>query len=401
MKALNLSLFAFLFFALSLVVCPNANAEDKMWVVLTPASGTATFKIHLPNDGCLSIIAAVQGRKQKERIWGPRFMNKGTYRLAFPQRRILGKEGIVELFNIELIPDKTVGQRGRGERQFSHPKGIDWDPVRKEILVADTGNDRIVKLDNDGRFKNQYGGFGLTFGDKSEEREDSLDEPYDVAAGGFSNFYVSDQHNRRICIFDMYKSYKGNLFPTTDDRDNRLTRPRGIKVDSENNIWLVDGREDKVFKISPNGDMLFSLGGYGWSSLQLRDPTQIDIDSQGQIYIADHGNGRIAVFDRLGSFIMEIKDHLKSPTGVAVDDNGLIYICDDSTSELGMYTPRGTRLAWLNSTSEGSLFRQPSDLVSTNNKILLVDSGKHRIVFISKEKTSISVPWNLKADVIK
>ena len=401
MNILNRLSVIILFLALIFVTNFAFADNNQMWVSIDTATNTATFRMNLPHSGCVSIIVAVQGRKQKDILWGPRYMNKGVYRLTFPKDRILGKGGKVELFNIKLTPDKIVGERGNGERQFCHPLGIDWDSVRGEILVADTGNDRIVRLDKDGRFLNQYGGFGLTFGDKSEEREDSLDEPYDVAVGGLSNFYVSDQNNKRVCIFDMYQSYKGNLFPPKNDRFNTLSCPRGIKVDTENNIWLVDGRDDRVLKISPNGDKIFEIGGYGWSKLQLRNPTQVDVDTQGQIYIADQGNRRVAVFDRLGSFIRSIKDHLKSPAGVVVDENGMVYVCDDRTSELGMYTPKGVRLACIKSASDGRAFRQPSDLVATPDNILLLDSGMNRIVFIKKEKSSVSVPWQLKPNVIK
>jgi sugar lactone lactonase YvrE len=374
---------------------------NKMWVKLDVASDTAKFQFNLPHSGCVSIISTVPGRKQIDRLWGPRYMNEGTYSLKFPAGRILNRKGKVELFNIALAPGKTIGKRGRGERQFSRPKGLAFDKIRKELLIADTGNDRIIRLSKTGRFLSQYGGFGLAFGDKSEEKEDSLDSPYDVSAGGFSNFYVSDQNNFRTCIFDSYKSYKGNLFPTNNDRKNKLDRPRGIKVDYENYIWLVDGRADKVLKISSNGEKLLELGGFGYSTFQLKDPVQIDIDIHGKIYISDRGNGRIAIFDRLGSYIKEMRNHLKAPTGVAIDPDGLILVCDEETSEIGLYTPKGIRLAFINSTNNGSQFRMPSDIAVAEDMVYLLDSGNHRIVFINREKTSTSVPWQAASPVIE
>ena len=390
------------FFHFSAISCRSETLHEKLWVKLAVASDTADFRINLPVDGCLSIISAVPGRKQRDVLWGPRIMKKGTYRLPLPAGRVVNRSGVIELFNIEITSSQQTGSRGSGERQFNNPSGLDFDPVKGEILVADTGNDRIVRLAKDGRFIAQHGGFGLSFGDRSEEREDSLDDPYDVAVGGFSNFYVSDHNNERVCMFDSYRSYKGTLFPKQDDRKNRLSRPRGIKVDSENNVWVVEGRADRVLKISPSGDKLFEVGGFGWSMQQLKDPTQIDISSSGgEIYIADRGKGRITIFDRLGSFIGEIRDHLKSPAGVAVDEDGLILVCDDQTNELGLYTPQGIRLNHLGECADGTNFRRPADIAVTDSEIFMADSGNHRILTFNRKKTGSSVAWQATDAVLE
>ncbi|GAB4276035.1 MAG: hypothetical protein Kow0029_17650 [Candidatus Rifleibacteriota bacterium] len=401
LKKLHFWLIAILLIGQTNLLSANPPDNTEMWVSLDIASTTATFRINIPENGCVSIVSTVPGRKTIDRLWGPRYMKRGTYQLKLPAKRIENRSGFIELFNIEITPDKEFGTRGNGERQFNFPMGLDWDPSRKELLIADTGNDRIVKLSADGRFISQHGGFGIAFGDKSEEREDSLDEPFDVATGGFSDFYVSDQNNDRICIFDTYQSYRGNLFPQANDRRNRLDRPRGIKIDYENNVWIVDGRADKVFKITTTGDKLLEVGGYGYSMFQLKDPTQIDISIEGEIYVADRGKSRIAVFDRLGSYQREMKDHLKSPAGVAIDPDGMIFVCDDRTNELGMYTPRGVRLLYIAHASDGSKFRRPSDISVTANKLFLLDSGNHRVVTFNRKKSGFSVPWQAKSAVIK
>jgi len=372
-----------------------------MWVKLNIASDSAEFKINLPEAGMVAIISSVPGRKQIDRLWGPANMQAGTWKINLPSGRVTGRNGTVELFNLKLDAVSEIGTRGNGERQFNAPQGLDYDQSRKEILIADTGNDRIVRLAPDGRQIAVHGGFGLSFGDRSEEREDSLDDPYDVAAGGFSNFYVSDQNNRRVCIFDAYKSYRGNLFPKDSDRRNRLDRPRGLKIDPENNIWLVDGRADRVIKISTSGDRLFEIGGFGFSTLQLKDPTQVDVNTSGEIFVADRGKGRIVIFDRLGSYIGEMRDHLKTPTGVAVDPDGLILVCDDTTGEMGLYTPKGLRIACVDKASDGSILRRPCDIGVSEDRIFLLDSGNHRIVVINREKQTTAVPWQAPDTVLE
>jgi DNA-binding beta-propeller fold protein YncE len=377
--------------------------SGNMWSTIETASGTCVFTINLPIDGCLAIITEINGRNKTERLWGPRFMKKGTYRLSFPEKKLTNKKGHIELYNIKMTPFKETGSKGKGERQFDNPTGIDYDLARKEILIADSGNDRIIRLGKDGRFIGKHGGFGLSYtgSKRSDEGEDSLNSPYDVAAGGFSNFYISDYGNDRIAIYDSYKSYKGNLFPKKNDRRNRLNKPKGIVSDYENNIWVVDGRSDLVYKISPHSSKLLEIGGFGYSEKQLKNPTQVDIGIDGSVYIADRGKSRIAVYDRLGSYKYEIKDSLKSPTGVAVDNDGLLTICDDTLNELSLYTPQGIRLNVISEAANGTFFKKPSDIALCDDTIFLLDSGNHRIIHIKREKEGYVVSWQGPSTVLE
>ncbi|MBR4330599.1 MAG: NHL repeat-containing protein, partial [Candidatus Riflebacteria bacterium] len=379
------------------------DSRNDCNAIIETASGTCVFTINLPIDGCLAIITEINGRNKTERLWGPRFMKKGTYRLSFPEKKLTNKKGSIELYNIKLTPFKETGSKGKGERQFDNPTGIDYDVARKEILIADSGNDRIIRLGKDGRFIGKHGGFGLSYtgSKKSDEGEDSLNSPYDVAAGGFSNFYISDYGNDRIAIYDSYKSYKGNLFPKKNDRRNRLNKPKGIVSDYENNIWVVDGRSDLVYKISPHSSKLLEIGGFGYSEKQLKNPTQVDVGIDGSVYVADRGKSRIAVFDRLGSYKYEIKDSLKSPTGVAVDSDGLLTVCDDNLNELSLYTPQGIRLSVISEATNGSSFKKPSDIALCDDTIFLLDSGNHIIIHIKREKEGYVVSWQGPSTVLE
>ena len=143
------------------------------------------------------------------------------------------------------------------------------------------------------------------------------------------------------------------------------------------------------------------IGGFGYSEKQLKNPTQIDIGIDGSVYIADRGKSRIAVFDRLGSYKYEIKDHLKTPAGVAVDVDGLLAVCDDTTNELSLYTPQGVRLNVLNESSNGSSFKKPSDIALGDDTLFLLDSGNHRIIHIKREKEGYVVSWQGPSTVLE
>jgi len=378
-----------------------AQVPARLDCRLALGTDTARFTLFVPRPGCVSIVAPVKGKKAMERLYGPVWLEPGAWVAQVPAARVASRSGTVELFEVDLRFVDTVGRAGRGERQFIHPTGIGWDPVLKSLYVADTGNDRIVRLDQEGRFMAEYGGFGLAFGDRSEEREDSLDEPYDVAAGGFSNIYVTDQNNDRVAQFDAYKSFKGNLFPKAGDRDARLNRPRGITTDGENHVWVVDGRADRVLKLTPNGDKLLELGGFGWSQWQFKDPVQVAVDADGRIFVSDRGNRRVQVFDRFGSHVQEVKDHLKSPTGLGIDGDGLLYVTDDETGELNLYSPSGRRIAFWTEARPGDRFRGPNDVVVLGDRVFLLDAGNNRVVRFERFRTGQACPWQAPAPVLQ
>lgn len=379
----------------------SKTCSRELSVSVDLATTTARFSFTIPQAGCVTIGSQSGTKRDKNRLWGPCWLEAGSHVATLPTALVTGRKGLLELFSISLKPVSVIGRGGKGERQFIRPMGLGWDATSKELYVADTGNDRIVRLSADGRFVSQYGGFGVAFGDSSEEREDSLDEPWDVAPGGFSNFYVSDQNNDRVCEFDAYKNYRGTMFPKSGDRSSRVDRPRGVIVDGENNIWLVDGRGDRVIKITSSGNKLFELGGFGWSSQKFKDPTQVAVDDSGRIFVSDRGNGRIGVFDRLGSYLNDIKTGLTSPTGVAVDPDGLVLVCDENENKVFLYLPDGKLLSSVPGISENDRFRFPADLAALSDVVYVLDSGNNRIVVLERRKERQETSWQVGMPVIQ
>ena len=75
----------------------------------------------------------------------------------------------------------------------------------------------------------------------------------------------------------------------------------------------------------------------------LKDPQDLRMGPDGNLYIADTGNKRILVVSREGELIREIKDkkNFKTPSGVNVDAQGNIYVADESARAVLVYSPEG------------------------------------------------------------
>ena len=96
----------------------------------------------------------------------------------------------------------------------------------------------------------------------------------------------------------------------------------------------MDGNNHRVQKFTPDGQFLMKIGGFGTGDGEFDSPWGIDIDRDGNIYIADWRNDRIQKFAPDGRFLMKFGSsgsgdgEFNRPADVAVDQDGIIYVAD-------------------------------------------------------------------------
>ncbi|NLF38484.1 hypothetical protein GX586_03505 [bacterium] len=75
-------------------------------------------------------------------------------------------------------------------------------------------------------------------------------------------------------------------------------RPLGIAVDDRNgNVLVCEAVSNMVYQFDTNGVLLCAFGGPGGAPAQFNNPTDLDVDMDGRLYVADSGNHRVQVFD--------------------------------------------------------------------------------------------------------
>jgi len=87
----------------------------------------------------------------------------------------------------------------------------------------------------------------------------------------------------------------------------------GLAFDSSGNLYITDSTDNRIRKVNPSGLISTfagsgTLGSAGFSgdqgpaiNAQLSSPEGVAVDSAGNVYIADTGNGRIRKVDTTGT----------------------------------------------------------------------------------------------------
>jgi hypothetical protein len=142
-----------------------------------------------------------------------------------------------------------------------------------------------------------------------------------------------------------------------------------VRVDSHDNIWVVDRYSSMVMKFDPQGRVALLLGrkpesvdvpsspdtgrgtppGSGSQSDLFQSPTDVAWDADGNIFVADGiGNARVAKFTRDGVFVKSWGSRgtepgqFKTAHGIAVDAGGNVYVGDRGNNRIQVFDNNGT-----------------------------------------------------------
>lgn len=130
--------------------------------------------------------------------------------------------------------------------------------------------------------------------------------------------------------------------------------PHGLDVDSEDNIWVTDNSLHQVFKLSPDGEVLLTVGEAGVrgdDETHLSGPTDVAAAADGSFYVTDgYGNSRVVHFDAEGNFIRawgEAGDgpsQFATPHGITLDADGNVYVADRGNVRIQVFDSEGNYL---------------------------------------------------------
>lgn len=275
-----------------------------------------------------------------------------------------------------ITPTRTVttlaGPRNHGpldlmkaSDSLSYPQGVTVDPTGN-VYVADTINNRIRTITPKGQVTT-LAGTTISGSADGPGPEASFRYPYGLAVDTFGNVYVADTLNnmiRKITPTGLVTTLAGS--PRSGAENGMGTaasfyQPYGVAVDMSGNVYVADGYNNMIRKISPGGEVTTLAGsttsgssdGMG-TGASFNMPFGVAADASGNVYVADTFNHMIRkispggmVTTIAGSTTRGSADGIRtsasfdSPWGVAVDASGNVYVADTGNSAIRKITPTG------------------------------------------------------------
>jgi len=265
---------------------------------------------------------------------------------------------------------------------------IDWSALQSTQKPKQTWMDRLAGAQPDAQIKDVQKKIGF-----------QLIRVYGVTADSKGHIYAADQAVGAIFIFPSSKDEQLQLIKNSqdahfalinglamDDNDrlfvtdlklhhvlvfnakheveasfggDQLISPAGIALDTLNRfVYVVDTQQDQVLVFdADNYKLLRRIGTAGkkhtlTSPGDFSLPTNVAVDSEGNVYVTDTVNNRVESFDADGAFISEFgtagdgPGHFARPKGIIVDSDGHIWVADEIQSRVQVFDKEGQLLIY-------------------------------------------------------
>ena len=115
------------------------------------------------------------------------------------------------------------------------------------------------------------------------------------------------------------------------DGPDTFNAPSAILVAPNGDIFIGDGHggntNARMLKFSKDGKFIKTWGKKGTAPGDFETPHTLAMDSRGRLFVGDRGNNRIQIFDQDGTFLEEWKQFGR-PSGIFIDKNDILYLTD-------------------------------------------------------------------------
>ncbi|MGV3556543.1 NHL domain-containing protein [Larkinella arboricola] len=315
------------------------------------------------------------------------------------------------------------------------------------FFVVDEIHQRIRKVASNGIITTVAGNgnFGYS-GDGILATSTALKYPAAVTADAQGNLFIADRENQRIrkvapngiittVAGNGTYGFSGDGGPATQAK---MSSPRGIVIDAQGNLFFADRENSRVRKIATNGTIstIAGTGAYGFSgdggpasSARLAYPTELALDAQGNLFIADEANFRIRKVAPNGIITTVVgsgqggysgdggpatRASIGYPGGIALDAQGNLFIADPSNLRIRKVAPNGIITTVAGDGIEGfggdgarassARLSYPAGLaIDGQGNLLIADSGNNRIrkVMASSQSPAVVSVSLINADTEK
>jgi len=260
--------------------------------------------------------------------------------------------------------------------RLNKPKGVAVDAAGA-LYVADTNDDRVLKLSPDGRLLLALGRRVKAGGDGPDRFQPGrdlgqFDKPSGIAVDAAGVLYVADTNNNRVQVFSstgaLVRAFRLPPLPAAgddergehDDDRSALGRPFGIAVDAAGRIYVADPAGGRALVYGATGQLLLTLPIMGADKdgrARSGRPEGIAVSTDGFcLLVSDRKLDRVLRFDALGDRTLAfgapgrtgspgVAIAFHKPVGLALAADGTLLVADRNNDRVERFgLPAGKTL---------------------------------------------------------
>jgi sugar lactone lactonase YvrE len=243
------------------------------------------------------------------------------------------------------------------------PMGVAVDSAG-DVYIADTGNNRVREISATSGIITTIAGNGTAgYSGEGTATAVELNQPIGVAFDAAGNLYIADQGNNRVrkvtgttistVAGTGVSGFSGDGASATAAQ---LSAPQGLAFDSAGDLFIADGANNRVRRISATGAIttyagmgatLVSGDGGSATAAGVPSPFGLAVDARGDVFVADEINNvvREITFDGVITTVAGTGTYgysgdggaatlagLANPTGIAIAGSGRLLIADSQNN---------------------------------------------------------------------
>jgi sugar lactone lactonase YvrE len=259
--------------------------------------------------------------------------------------------------------------------RFNNPTGLAIDATRNILYVADTGNQRIRRIDLTNNTITTFAGTGLAgLNADGVATNTQLNSPGAVAVDGAGAVYIADTGNNRIVRVSNNNATTfagngqvGNSGDSGAPAQAKFNHPTGVAVTTDGTtVFVADRGNNRVRKIvggiisnfAGNGNAATSGDGALATAAGLNAPTDVLVDATGVVFISETDGERLrrvatdskidtiagsGITGNTGDDNAATSATLNTPTALALNSTtGVLFFCDTGNLRVRRLVPTGS-----------------------------------------------------------
>ncbi len=230
-----------------------------------------------------------------------------------------------------------------------------------------------------------------------------MQSPYGIALDTNGNIYVADGANNRIQVFSPYLAYVTSWgteglweYGQTEPDPGYFFRPQDIAVSSSGTVYVTDLNR-RVQAFATDGTFVTKWGEYGSDEGQFIYPLGITFGSDGNIIVCDGQNGRLQVFTPDGEFVSvwgsqgSEEGQFDFPAAVSVASTGDVYVADYNHRISVLSASGAFKFAWgVYGSGDGELGDPEGVIVDPEGYVYVSEIENNRIQVFTSGGTYVS-----------